>query len=118
MSCAGEMTDDIQAAAVTDADPPGEVLIRGQVGREALASPAAAQRVGELSLRLLQAIVDFKDAHHEQQRPLLLAALSLFAPQDAAAPDAISAESDGVCILCKLLHNVQQGKAGQCHEWV
>ena len=86
------------------------------MGREALASPAAAQRVAELSLRLLQAIVDFKDAHHQQQKPLLLAALSLFASHDAAAPDAFSAESDGVCILCNFSGEVPQGKARQCHE--
>ena len=116
MKFAGEMTDDIQAAAVRDADPPGEVLIRGQVGREALASPAAAQRVAKLSLQLLQAIVDFKEAHQQQQRQLLLAALSLFASQDAAGPDTSSTQSDGVCILCKVLHEVQHGKAGQCHE--
>lgn len=110
MSCAGEVTDDIQAAAMPDANPPGEALIRGQVGREALASPAAAQRVAELSLQLLQAIADFKEAHQQQQRPLLLAALSLFASQDAAAPHASSAQSDAVCIPCKVLHKNQQGE--------
>ena len=71
-----------------DAESQGEAVLASMCAKEALASPAAAQRVGQLSLQLLQAVADFKEAHLDQHRPLLLAALRMFVLQDAAAPQA------------------------------
>ncbi len=71
-----------------DAESQAEALLAPECAKQALAILAAAQRVGELSLQLLQAVADFKEAHLDQHRPLLLAALRMFALQDAAAPQA------------------------------
>ena len=71
-----------------DAELLGEGLLAGCSGSSALAASAAAQRVAELSLQLLQAVADFKEAHHGQHRPLLVAALRMFAPLEAADPQA------------------------------
>ena len=86
--CAGAMPEVIQAAAMPDAELLGEGLLAGCSGSNALAASAAAQRVAELSLQLLQAVADFKEAHLGQHRPLLVAALGMFAPLDAADPQA------------------------------
>ena len=75
-----------------DAESQGEALLASACAKEALASLVPAQRVGQLSLQLLQAVADFKEAHHDQHRPLLLAALRMFALQDAAAPQASPTE--------------------------
>lgn len=84
--CAGSMPYDIQAAAMPDVESQGEPLLRCEPSRAALACHAAAQRVGELSLQLLQAVADFKEAHHDQHRPLLLAVLGMLDLRDAADP--------------------------------
>ena len=96
--CAGGTPDDIQAAAMSDVESQGEPLLGCPPGRAALACPAAAQRVGELSLQLLQAVADFKEAQHSQHRPLLLAVLGMFALRDAADPQPSPSGEAQVCI--------------------
>ena len=87
--CAGGIPEDIQAAAMPDGELQSDALLACQPGKAALASRAAAQRVAELSLQLLQAVAESKEAHHDQHRPLLLAALRMLTLQDTADPQAL-----------------------------
>ena len=75
-----------------DGESQSSALLACQPGKAALASRAAAQRVAELSLQLLQAVAEFTEAHLDQHRPLLLATLRMGALQGTADPQALRSE--------------------------